>query len=297
MFGQTYGACSSRHPGGGRKRKGPAMIFGTISGFIMPGYATRALTRSEQCKLVERFMSGDFGVATMSELAANEEAFKRGGEVVGRYLFKAHEWILWGRVAAPGTAPDHEPGLLLHAMEYRDGWHRGPEHMKVGDDHPHEWLIDKPAPDEPRVTIMAPANRDGERGAPRYWIPINGSSCALSAIPWVNPTVTPTPQQLFGFLTLEEARKAQHICLTAPIPEVKAFFDRLRPDVEAGRIVHRRPERPDPRVARRPGWRRPMRPSPMRQGWPTTRSTAADRSPACRAAPSCADRDSDDTCY
>jgi hypothetical protein len=83
---------------------------------------------------------------------------------------------------------------------------------------------------------------------PRYWIAINGSSCALSAIPWQNPTVIPTPQQLFGFPNLEEAKKAQAICLNKPIPEVMAFLESLLPDINSGRIVHITPASPDARA-------------------------------------------------
>jgi hypothetical protein len=231
------------------------MMFGPIGAFIMPGYATRALTRPEKCKLIERFMHADFGVATASELAGNREAFKRGGEIIGRYLFKAHEWVIWGRVAAAGAPPDYEHGLLLHATEYRDDWHRGPDHMKVGADHPTEWLIDKPAPDEPRVTIMAPADaHKADQADPRYWIAINGSLCALSGIPWRNPITAPRAQQLLGFPTLEEAKRAQHICLNAPIPEVKAYLESLRPDIQAGRVVHRTPANPDPQTGGETMW-------------------------------------------
>jgi hypothetical protein len=80
----------------------------------------------------------------------------------------------------------------------------------------------------------------------RYWIAINGPSCARSSLPMRNPRVTPTPQQLFGFLTPEEAQKAQHICLTAPIPEVKKFMRDLQPGVASGRVRYIRPEHPQP---------------------------------------------------
>ncbi|MFZ1104068.1 MAG: hypothetical protein WAN86_14705 [Hyphomicrobiaceae bacterium] len=83
---------------------------------------------------------------------------------------------------------------------------------------------------------------------PRYWIAINGSSCALSAIPWQNPVTIPRAQQLFGFPTLKEAKKAQHVCLTATIPEVRAFFESLRPDVASGRVVHLTPANPEPQT-------------------------------------------------
>jgi hypothetical protein len=80
----------------------------------------------------------------------------------------------------------------------------------------------------------------------RYWIALNGSSCALFSLPLRNPKVTPTPQQLLGFPTLEEAKWAQNICLTAQMSHVKKFMKRLRADVLTGRIRHIRPQHPQP---------------------------------------------------
>lgn len=54
----------------------------------------------------------------------------------------------------------------------------------------------------------------------RFWIAINGASCAMTALPMRNPLLTPTPEQMLGFPTPEEARRAQHIYLTAPMEEV-----------------------------------------------------------------------------
>jgi hypothetical protein len=70
----------------------------------------------------------------------------------------------------------------------------------------------------------------------RYWIPLNGSSCALSALPLQNPMLTPTREWLLGFPTLEEAQRAQSICLRASIEAVRRFMEGLRPDVKSGRI-------------------------------------------------------------
>src|SRR5262245_13075822 len=120
------------------------MLFGVLPyAFIMPGYATIALTKREQQRLTERFMKKDFGVATLTEKVNNAGAFKRGGEIVGRYLFKGHEWVVWCKVAAPSAKPDLSPGYLLHAKEYRDNWHLGPKRMTVGDDYPTERLHDE----------------------------------------------------------------------------------------------------------------------------------------------------------
>jgi hypothetical protein len=81
---------------------------------------------------------------------------------------------------------------------------------------------------------------------PRYWIAINGASCAMASWPMRNPKVTPTPQQIIGFSTHEEAKHAQHVCLTAPMPEVRRFLESLAPDVKAGRIVADQPKKPEP---------------------------------------------------
>jgi len=88
----------------------------------------------------------------------------------------------------------------------------------------------------------------------RYWIAINGASCALCAIPLRAPLVTPTPEQLFGFPTLEEAKEAQRTCLMAPIEKVNRFFRKLGADIKSGRIRHIRPEHPQPPTEQGTAW-------------------------------------------
>jgi len=86
-----------------------------------------------------------------------------------------------------------------------------------------------------------------QRGrAMMYWIAINGASCAMASFPMTNPVVSPTPQQMLGFPTFEEAKHAQQICLTAPMNEVKRFLQSLAPDVKAGRLVAIMPDNPEP---------------------------------------------------
>jgi hypothetical protein len=80
----------------------------------------------------------------------------------------------------------------------------------------------------------------------RYWIAINGASCAMASFPMKSPTVKPTPQQLLGFPTLEEAQRAQRICLTEPMKKVRRFLESLAPDVHSGRIVVIQPTNPEP---------------------------------------------------
>jgi hypothetical protein len=80
----------------------------------------------------------------------------------------------------------------------------------------------------------------------RYWIAINGASYAISSFPLRNPMVTPTPELLIGFPTLEEAQEALDVCLHSPIAQRDVFFLRRAPDVKAGRIRLIRPEHSQP---------------------------------------------------
>lgn len=78
----------------------------------------------------------------------------------------------------------------------------------------------------------------------RYWIAINGASCALSAIPFRGvPVVAPTPTMLIGFTSFKEAKEAQGICLHDPIGAVECWLRRWArsPDVQ---FVQ--PENPEP---------------------------------------------------
>lgn len=77
----------------------------------------------------------------------------------------------------------------------------------------------------------------------RYWIAINGASCALSTMPLELPIVVPRPEVLVGFPTLDEARRAQSICLASEIASVQEEFAAWvrRPDVQI-----MKPMNPDP---------------------------------------------------
>jgi hypothetical protein len=88
----------------------------------------------------------------------------------------------------------------------------------------------------------------------RYWIAINGASCAHTSIPLLEPTTVPVARQLVSFPTLEEAQEAQRICLHAPIEEVNLFFDGLRPAVKAGRMRVIEPESPEPPTTGPTAW-------------------------------------------
>jgi hypothetical protein len=88
----------------------------------------------------------------------------------------------------------------------------------------------------------------------RYWIAINGSSCTLSSLPMRNPKATPTPEQMLGFPTLEEAQRAQRICLRAPMDVVCKFLVSLTPDVQSGRIRVIQPRHPHPQTSDPTAW-------------------------------------------
>jgi hypothetical protein len=87
-----------------------------------------------------------------------------------------------------------------------------------------------------------------------YWIAINGASCARTSIPLKNPKVTPTPEQLFGFLTPEEAAEAQHTCLTAPIRDANLFIQSLGRRVKLGQVRYIRPKHPQPPTRGHTSW-------------------------------------------
>lgn len=88
----------------------------------------------------------------------------------------------------------------------------------------------------------------------RYWIATNGSSCALSITPMIDAETVPTAEQMWGFPTLEEAQSAQHIILTASMPQVTTFLQALGPDIKSGRVVYKQPANPGPQTRGRTGW-------------------------------------------
>lgn len=50
------------------------------------------------------------------------------------------------------------------------------------------------------------------------------------------------------------AQEAQRIILNAPMAEVEAFLESLRPDVQSGRVVYKRPAYPDPQTTGPTQW-------------------------------------------
>jgi hypothetical protein len=63
------------------------------------------------------------------------------------------------------------------------------------------------------------ANGGGGGRRERYWVAVNGASVALCSFALESVECKPTPERLFGFSTLREAREAQTFLLNAPIPD------------------------------------------------------------------------------
>jgi hypothetical protein len=97
----------------------------------------------------------------------------------------------------------------------------------------------------------------------RYWIAINGQSCAFFGLPLNSPIVSPVPERLIGFPTREEARRAQAICLNEPIGRVRQFFVSLRPRIASGDIRTIRPEKPEPPTRGPTVWQDGARQDPL----------------------------------
>ena len=80
----------------------------------------------------------------------------------------------------------------------------------------------------------------------RYYIAINGASCALLRIPSREvPDTIPKAEMLIGFNTLAEAQEAQQICLNAAIPLVRRYMEEWRTDTNVVCHVNAKPEAPD----------------------------------------------------
>jgi hypothetical protein len=88
----------------------------------------------------------------------------------------------------------------------------------------------------------------------RYWIAINGASCAISRVPWIEPATIPVARQYIGFPTLQEAEKAHSVCLHGSKKEMHDYFKSLRADVMAGRIHVINPPNPQPPTQGKTAW-------------------------------------------
>src|SRR5262245_1446299 len=80
---------------------------------------------------------------------------------------------------------------------------------------------------------------------PKFYIAINGASCALAPVPFDRPPVTlPRANCLVGFPTAEQARRAQHAALNDPIPEVMRKLQSWMADPVNVYIVNPDPDPP-----------------------------------------------------
>jgi hypothetical protein len=93
--------------------------------------------------------------------------------------------------------------------------------------------------------------RNKDNATEYYWIAINGGSCAMSITPMrLFPTVSPVPNNMIGFRTIEEARDNQHFLLTAPIEEANDRMQQLLQKARRDEIVLVIPEFSEPPVNR-----------------------------------------------
>lgn len=83
-------------------------------------------------------------------------------------------------------------------------------------------------------------------GGEKWWIAINGSSCA--ACPWPANEVHTIPRawNLIGFPTREEQLTAQKLLLTASQSRMRQYLERLLPRIESGEIGLVVNDDPDP---------------------------------------------------
>jgi hypothetical protein len=89
-----------------------------------------------------------------------------------------------------------------------------------------------------------------------YWLAINQASVALSVMPLSKRVnVIPTPEQLIGFPTWEEAKAVQDFLLNASIEDVAEFMTREMPNkIEKREAVYIRPEHPQPPTHGKTAW-------------------------------------------
>ena len=84
-----------------------------------------------------------------------------------------------------------------------------------------------------------------------YWLAVNGSSCAASAVPMPpSVVVRPTPEQLIGFRSRSEQLATQRFLLTAPVDQIRMFMEEQMPaKIKNGEVVYLTPDNPEPPTA------------------------------------------------
>jgi hypothetical protein len=76
-----------------------------------------------------------------------------------------------------------------------------------------------------------------------YWIATNGDSCALCTTPMATSVMcSPTPENLIGFPSFQEASEAQRICLNEPSQDISSYLLALRSRMDVAIVVTKDPE-------------------------------------------------------
>lgn len=81
-----------------------------------------------------------------------------------------------------------------------------------------------------------------------WWVAVNGETAALSPIASETPPlIQPTPEQLLGYRTLDEAKAAQQFLLTAPVSDIYRSMvgGDLAKRIKAGEISYFLPKKPE----------------------------------------------------
>jgi hypothetical protein len=74
-----------------------------------------------------------------------------------------------------------------------------------------------------------------------WWLAFNGTTVSPSLMPFVNPVVTPTPEQLLGFPSQSEQLEVLQYLRTASAADKNRYIcERMPKEVQAGRLVYKR---------------------------------------------------------
>lgn len=87
-----------------------------------------------------------------------------------------------------------------------------------------------------------------------YWIAVNGPSATLNRlvpVPFSKVGITPIPELLLGFPTIDEAIRVQQFLIEAPMDEVRQLLDSLRQRNDVAKAV---PSNPEPVTAGPTTW-------------------------------------------
>ena len=79
-----------------------------------------------------------------------------------------------------------------------------------------------------------------------FWVAANQSAVPMFSIPssFHQLQVSPVPEQLFGFPTLEEAREAQRVLLNEPMSAIRQMYKAWESRPEVATVMLAEPEEP-----------------------------------------------------